>query len=154
MNIRQATVEDAGNISKLIHSVAHFFTLEPSGKGAERFMQSITTEAISGYIGSPGFHYLVAFQGHTLAGVAALREGRHLFHLFVSPAFQRQGLARQLWLALKAQAAPTIREFTVNSTPYAVPVYERLGFVATGPQVEMNGIAFVPMKTVAAAGQG
>lgn len=35
--------------------------------------------------------------------------------------------------------------FTVNSTPYAQPVYERFGFVATGPRVETKGIAFVPM---------
>ena len=32
-----------------------------------------------------------------LAGAAALRQDNHLFHLFVSPAWQRQGVATQLW---------------------------------------------------------
>jgi GNAT superfamily N-acetyltransferase len=154
MHIRQATQEDAEEISKLISSVAHFFTAEPDGRGAERFMLSITPDAIHNNLCDPCFHYLCAFHGSTLAGVAALREGRHLFHLFVSPTFQRLGLARQLWLALKAAAVPPTEEFSVNSTPYAVPVYERFGFVATGPRVEMNGIAFVPMKTVANPGNG
>lgn len=153
-HIRQATTEDAAEISELISSVAHFFTQEPSGKGAEGFMAGITTEAIRGYIQSPDFYYLAAFHGTTLAGVAALREGKHLFHLFVAPAFQRQGLARQLWLAAKAAATTTTKEFTVNSTPYAVPVYERFGFVSIGPKVEMNGIAFVPMKTTPLAKLG
>jgi hypothetical protein len=43
-------------------------------------------------------------------------------------------------------AAGNHRGFTVNSTPYAMPVYERFGFKATGPRVETRGIAFVPME--------
>lgn len=126
--------------------MAHFFTLEPNGRGAERFIASITPEAISDYINDPSFYYVAAFQGEDLAGVAALRDGRHLFHLFVAPVFQRQGLARQLWATVMAKMATNPEGITVNSTLYAVPVYERFGFVATGPRVEMNGIAFVPMR--------
>jgi GNAT superfamily N-acetyltransferase len=147
MNIRPATTKDADAISKLIASLASFFTTDPEGKGAERFMLGITAEAVRDYIRNPGFHYIVALHEDRLAGAAALRDGRHLFHLFVAPDFQRRGIARKLWLALRKQAAPGIDGFTVNSTPYAVPVYERFGFSATGPKVEMNGIAFVPMKT-------
>jgi GNAT superfamily N-acetyltransferase len=154
MHIRQATQEDAEEISRLISSVAHFFTVEPDGSGAEGFMLSITPEAIRNKLRDPCFHYLCAFQGVTLAGVGALREGRHLFHLFVSPTFQRLGVARQLWQALQAAAVPPAEVFTVNSTPYAVPTYERFGFVATGQRIEMNGIAFVPMKAVASPGHG
>jgi predicted GNAT family N-acyltransferase len=40
-------------------------------------------------------------------------------------------------------------QFTVNSTPHAVPVYACFGFKATGPQVETKGIAFVPMRYAA-----
>ncbi|RZS58428.1 ribosomal protein S18 acetylase RimI-like enzyme [Sphaerotilus mobilis] len=145
MHIRPAAPQDAPEISQLISSVAHFFTLDPSGKGAERFMVSIGAEAIGGYIRSPDFYYVVATRGATLAGVAALRDGRHLFHLFVAPEFQKHGLARKLWLALKSRAARGVEVFTVNSTPFAVLVYERLGFVVAGPKVETNGIAFVPM---------
>jgi Acetyltransferase (GNAT) domain len=34
----------------------------------------------------------------------------------------------------------------VNSAKIAVPVYERFGFVATGPVQDMGGVQFVPMK--------
>ena len=148
MDIREAKPEDAESISLLIKSVAHYFTLDPDGIGAERFLESITPEAIYGYILSPSYHYIAAYQGKQVAGVAALKDGSHLFHLFVSPAFQRKGLSRQLWGAVQSGAKKENKAFTVNSTPYAVPVYEKLGFVATGPRKEMNGIAFVPMKSM------
>jgi predicted GNAT family N-acyltransferase len=65
----------------------------------------------------------------------------------VDSAYQRQGLSRQLWdHARAAVGAVNPGYFTVNSTPYAQPVYERFGFVTTGPRVETKGIAFVPMR--------
>jgi GNAT superfamily N-acetyltransferase len=143
-SIRTATVTDAPAVSQLITGLAHAFTLNPDGSGAERFLESITPAAIAGFIANPDFRYLVAERGGALAGAAALREGRHLYHLFVAPAFQRRGVAARLWQALRA--GTPAQAFTVNSTPVAVPVYERFGFVATGPQVSMNGIVFVPMR--------
>ena len=37
-------------------------------------------------------------------------------------------------------------EFTVNSSPYAVKIYEHLGFVPTDNEQTVNGIRFTPMK--------
>ena len=40
-----------------------------------------------------------------------------------------------------------VEQITVNSSPYAVKVYEHLGFAKTGEQRESeNGIVFTPMK--------
>jgi GNAT superfamily N-acetyltransferase len=146
--IRQALPDDAEAISALILRVAHYFTLKPNGEGAEQFLKSVSPEAIRGYIGDPGLHYLAAFDEGQLVGVAAVRHGTHLFHLFVAPERQRQGIARQLWQAARAAALAAGHDqgFTVNSTPYAVPIYQRFGFRVTGPRVEKNGIAFVPMR--------
>jgi predicted GNAT family N-acyltransferase len=36
-------------------------------------------------------------------------------------------------------------QITVNSSPYAVKVYESWGFVKTGEQQEKDGIIFTPM---------
>lgn len=41
-HIRPATTEDAAKISEPISGVAHFFTQEPSDKGAESFMAGST----------------------------------------------------------------------------------------------------------------
>jgi predicted GNAT family N-acyltransferase len=53
-----------------------------------------------------------------------------------------------LWARAKsdafAQGAPG--PFTVNSSLYARPLYERFGFVATSAPVVKDGIAFVPME--------
>ncbi|HEX9880383.1 MAG TPA: GNAT family N-acetyltransferase [Candidatus Binatia bacterium] len=146
--IRKALPSDAAQISALISGLAHYFTLEPGGKGAGQFLASVSVGAIARYISSPAFNYLAAFVGDRLAGVVAVREGRHLFHLFVAPEFHRRGIARTLWRRARADAlserSPGV--FTVNSTPFAVPVYERFGFRATGSRTEANGIAFVPME--------
>ncbi len=153
MNIRPATAADADAISALIAGTAHHFMLDPSGRGAERFLEGIAPQAILGYVASPNFYYLVAVSGSDVVGAVALRDGRHLFHLFVAPDWQRQGIARALWSAAMKGAATDPEAFTVNSSPNAVAVYEKFGFTPTGPRTEMNGIAFIPMKDAAMAQQ-
>lgn len=150
MRIRLATPADAEAISALILSVSRYFTLHPDGAGAEEFLATLSPDAIHGYLSSPDFVYRVAEDEGGLAGVVAVRENRHLYHLFVAPAGHRRGLARRLWTEAMEAAlhAGNPGEFTVNSSLYALPVYERFGFVATGPRVETMGIAFVPMRLV------
>lgn len=149
LSIQPATVHDAPQISALISGVARYFTLHPQGLGAEAFLVSMTADAIAGYIRDEGFHYLVARDPEGgLAGAAALRQDNHLFHLFVSPAWQRQGVATQLWREVMQHAKLQQRgdrAFSVNATPYAVPFYERMGFKVSGERVETRGIAFIPM---------
>lgn len=152
MHIRPATPADAGAISALIRAVSHFFTVRPDGEGAEEFFAEITPEAMADRLASPDYRYRVAEEDGALAGVVAIRENRHLYHLFVVPSEHRRGLARQLWTTAMNEAldAGNPGEFTVNSSLYAVPVYQRFGFRATGPRMETKGIAFVPMKLVLA----
>ena len=148
LQIERATPADAEAISRLIHGLSRAFTLDPSGQGAEGFLRSISAQAIAGYISAPNFAYFKGLLDGELAGVVAVRDASHLYHLFVDQRFQGRGLARALWAHARAdaQAAGNQGWFTVNSTPVAVPVYERFGFRATGPRVEMNGITFVPMR--------
>jgi GNAT superfamily N-acetyltransferase len=140
---------DADAISLLINGLAKHFTQDPDGRGAEAFLQTIRPAAIAALMEAPNMLYCKAVVGGRLAGVVALRDNTHLFHLFVDPAFQGQGLSRKLWLHAKTIALSRghAGPFTVNSTPSAVPVYRRFGFVAAGPQVDKNGISFVPMRS-------
>jgi GNAT superfamily N-acetyltransferase len=143
-----ATPQDAEAVSQLINGLSRHFTQDPQGKGAEAFLHSISPTAIRALIEAPNMLYCKAVVNDRLAGVVALREHTHLYHLFVDPTFQNQGLGRQLWLHVKAVALGkgNAGSFTVNSTPYAVAVYARFGFAATGARVDKNGISFVPMR--------
>lgn len=153
MHIRPAISEDAPAIGELILSVAHFFTLDPAGRGAEDFLQSLQPAAVAARLATAAFTTWVAVEGDhdDLAGVIVVRDGIHLFHLFVAEPFQRRGWARQLWLHALSQA-PQDTRMTVNATPFARGFYERMGFIATGPLVQTHGIAFVPMVHGSARG--
>ncbi|MDF3834138.1 GNAT family N-acetyltransferase [Cupriavidus basilensis] len=148
--IRRAGIEDAAGISALATSVAHYFTISPDGEGAESFLASLSPDSIAGYVSSPRYQYLAAYRGEQLAGVVAVRDHAHVFHLFVAPRYHRAGVAKQLWQAARAaaQGAGKVREFTVNSSPFATAVYERFGFEAVGPRAETKGIAYVPMRLI------
>ena len=145
--IRAADPDDAPAASRLIRSLSHHFFLSPDGRGAERFMASTSAAELYALMASPHFHYLTAWQGEELVGVAGMRDHTHLFHLFVAPAVQRHGLARQLWEGLlrEAQAAGKGLRVTVNSSPVAVPFYERMGFRQEGTEIRTDGIRYTPM---------
>jgi ribosomal protein S18 acetylase RimI-like enzyme len=140
--ITPARAIDAPAISALICDLLPFMTLDPGGAGAERFIGTLRTPAIAGYVLDERYRYLAGWLDGQLAGVVAVRDGTHLFHLFVARALQGRGLARQLWQAVRDDRIG----FSVNASLYALPLYEKLGFVATAGQVEADGVAYVPMR--------
>jgi GNAT superfamily N-acetyltransferase len=153
MKLRPATARDAAAISGLIRSLSHKLTASPSGEGAEEFFARISTEAVSGRLAAANFVHLVAEENSQVVGVVAMRDHRHLFHLFIAEASQGKGIGRALWLAARdgALASGNPGNFTVNSTPNAIGVYERFGFICVGSKVVQHGISFVPMRLVAGA---
>lgn len=154
ITLRPALVADAPAIVALIDDLMPFLTLHPDGAGAEKFIAHCRLPAIENYLSQEKYFYQIAHldgsSGKTLAGVVAMRDNAHLFHLFVPRALHRRGLARQLWLAARdaSIARGNTTGFTVNSSVFALPFYESLGFVATAPKVEADGIAYVPMRMI------
>lgn len=148
LRIRRATSDDASAVSALILSLAHHFLLHTDGSDADAFLLALEPAGIERNIAAAEFDYYVGMVGSQLAGVVAVRHGTHLFHLFVREAFQRRGVARALWSHVKGVYGwPSASVMTtVNSTPFALSFYERVGFRAAGPRAETNGIAFIPMQ--------
>ncbi len=146
--MRPALVADAPAITALIDDLMPFLTLHPDGAGAEKFIEHCRQPAIEGYLSQSRYAYQLAYCDGKLAGVVAMRDNTHLFHMFVPRALHRRGMARRLWQAARdaSLARGDVTAFTLNSSMYAVPFYASLGFVATGPKVEEGGIAFVPMR--------
>lgn len=84
-----------------------------------------------------------------LVGVIALREGQHISLLFVRDKFHHLGVAGSLVRLVVDQVAmenPKIRAVTVNSSPYAVGFYKKMGFKALGPEQRADGIRFTSMR--------
>ena len=148
MEIRVGSPSDAGAVAGLIASFQSELTDDPSGAGAEEFLASVSLQAEREYLASACYRYLLAFAGSQLAGFIAMRDGSHLFHLFVGRAHQRRGLARLLrQQALRELCAPNSEgAFTVNSSLSAVPVYRAFGFAPAGSIQRIHGISFLPMR--------
>jgi GNAT superfamily N-acetyltransferase len=141
--IRHATASDAEAASHLVTGLAHYFVSDPNSAEVGTFMAGLAPSAYAERIRSAQFKHYVAEDSAGLCGVVALRDGSHVYHLFVRADAQGQGISRALWRHAKQHSNHST--FTVNASLFAVPVYERLGFVAkAGPQ-RSQGVAFVPM---------
>lgn len=141
--IRQATAPDAGAISHLVNGLIHHVLSDPASPDAQPFLAGITPHACAERLQSPQFSHYMAEDSFGACGVIALRDGSHVYHLFVREDVHGKGIARALWE--HARDTSSHSTFTVNSSLSARPAYERLGFVAkTSPQ-KFNGLAFVPM---------
>lgn len=153
MQFRAGSSSDAQAIADLIASFQRELTDDPSGAGAEEYLASVSVQAERDYLASARYGYLLAFEGSQLAGFIAIRDGSHLFHLFVDRTHQSRGLARELWQqALRELCTPNSEGlFTVNSSLSAVPVYKAFGFAPTGSIRSAHGISFLPMRRPASA---
>lgn len=150
LTLRPATPADAPAIAALIGDLAHYFVADPAAASVQPFLGTFRAEAIAGLLGKPEFFALCAEAGGELQGVITLHRPAHVHHLFVRPAAHRRGIARQLWQAVQAEL-PAEAIITVNSSEYAAPVYQRLGFIPTASAQERNGVRYVPMHHLPAA---
>jgi GNAT superfamily N-acetyltransferase len=148
MITRLATPKDAEPISALMHGLSHFFLASPASPEASRFFDSTSPERMRENIAASNRRFYVAEQGNAFAGFISLRDGNHISQFFVPPEFHGRGIGRLLWSAAMAtaRAADTFRFFTVDSSLFAIPVYERFGFKVVGPQQQHEGLVFVPME--------
>lgn len=124
-----------------------FIVSESSAEAAANFVKENDEEGIRAFVAA-GMVYYVAEMEDRIAGFIALRDNKHVFHMFVDKTYHRQGIATALWKVarLAAMDCGNPGQFTVNSSNYALPVYESLGFVRTAETQCKNGIYFNPMQ--------
>lgn len=160
MDIRELRETDIHRAMELVWEVfSEFEAPEYSRQGVDEFRRFIAPEAILEKMRSGELRLWGCFDGVVIAGVIAAKcfdsdseqtglwRGSHISLLFVKKQYHRQGIARRLYEEAK-QACACAREITVNSSPYAVEVYKRLGFVPVEDEKIMNGIRFTPMKHI------
>ena len=129
--LRYATVADASAISALVcarfnqHVAADW---EPEAR--EHFHAETQPEKLAPKIAAAAL-CLACEQDTELVGVIFLPRRTLVQLFFVAPGHLRRGIGRTLWSAVRAeleQHHPDVRTVELNSSPYAVAVYEALGF--------------------------
>jgi predicted GNAT family N-acyltransferase len=140
---------EESKVSALVLDVFNEFVApEYSVEGIQEFTNYV--EASKLLDRSKDNHFcLVAFIEDNLVGTVEVRNNSHICLLFVAKDCMGQGIAKELMsraLAICREQNPGLEEVDVNSSTYAVKIYEKLGFDVVGPSQEKNGIVFVPMK--------
>ncbi len=88
-----------------------------------------------------------AFSDRRMVGIIGVRNTNHISLLFVDRDYHRNGIASSLIDRYVRDAKKKgITYVTVNSSPYAVDFYHKIGFVNIPDEVEKDGIKFTPMR--------
>lgn len=94
---------------------------------------------------------LLAKDQEKIIGVIELKSRTHISLLFVAEEYQRKGIAKELFNRIvrdESKEQKNEYKLTVNSSPFAVKIYEKMGFKKTGEEQETNGIRFIPMELI------
>ena len=88
-----------------------------------------------------------AFIDKRMIGILGVRNTNHVSLLFVDQEYHRKGVAKALIRRYFRDARNDgVTYVTVNSSPYAVGFYHKIGFTNVKEEVEKDGIRFTPMR--------
>jgi GNAT superfamily N-acetyltransferase len=115
-------------------------------EGIKEFRQYVNPELINQRLKINCLMYVAEVETH-IAGVLELRDYNHISLLFVKKQYQKQGIAKAFLNKTVAICLKNNGEkLEVNSSPYAINIYKRLGFVATDWEKTVDGIRFTAME--------
>jgi GNAT superfamily N-acetyltransferase len=117
-------------------------------KGIEEFRKFISYNSIIEQFDTGKLLFWGCFDNDDLTGIIAIRGINHICMMFVNKEYHRQGIARSLFQTVeeRCKSEDNISKITVNSSPYAIEIYHRLGFFDTDEELTVNGIRFTPMS--------
>ena len=149
IQFREAQLEDIKSISDLVLSVFDKYVgpgYSPEGQSV--FHSYVQPDAIEKRF-NDGYSFIsVALHEKEIIGAIEVKNGNHISALFVDDRYHKMGVATHLIsMAIeKASNISSITEITVNSSPYAVDIYKKLGFLQLDKELERDGIRHTPMK--------
>lgn len=149
IEIRSIQSYDLVEVIDLVKRVFDQFEApEYSKEGVAEFYKYIAKSEMKSRLNANHFGF-VAVLDNEILGMIEIRDHKHISLLFVDSKFHRKGIARLLWMhALKLcqLTDPKLEVFTVNSSPYAVEIYQRLGFQLNSAEQIKNGMRFFQMN--------
>ena len=113
-----------------------------SEQGIETFCNFVDNKKIT-----KSFKVYGAFEDNVLKGIIATDSPKkHICLFFVDKVSQGKGIGKKLMSFIIDDNENSF--ITVNSSRYAVSIYEKIGFIKTEEEKEQDGLKFTPMKLV------
>lgn len=141
MEIRKIELGERSSALELVYNTfMQYEAPDYTKEGVETFQNSVINN--EGYLNSIILYG--AYDEDIMKGVIATKnQGNHIALFFVYGKFHKQGIGKRLFHT--ALQKSTSNEITVNSSPYAVEIYQHLGFVKTAAEQITNGMRYTPM---------
>ena len=146
LKIQKANLNNAEEIQSLVASLSSFYLEKPNSVLPDWFKETIKQTEIEKRLLNGEYKNYVYLKEGKIIGYIAIKTDGHLYHLFVKKECQGKGIARALWSY--ANEIVNCHIYTVNSSIFAVPIYEQFGFIISGDISEKDGIKYQPMKLV------
>ena len=140
--IKLANNQDLPEINKLIKTIfLEEYLTKITSQGSDNFLKFISYESLlkrkNG--GSKIWLYKINIE---LVGVLEINRENHIFLYFVKKKYRGEKIGKALFNYVKKQISGDI---TANSTDYALPIYQKLGFIQTGIPKNRGGIIVSPV---------
>ena len=143
-DIREATRTDAPALHAILSGLADYYFEKAT---PQWFIDVSTVAAFEARLCHSEYAHWLAACGNQVVGYVAFKRPAHVYHLFVNEAFHRQGIALRLFQTALVGLFPSghVPEITVRSSIYAVPFYQRLGFLLVGQKQYSRGLSYQSM---------
>ncbi len=117
-------------------------------EGVRSFEDFITDSGLKRMFLMGNYQMMAAYENGRIVGVITLRNQMHISLLFVDKDYHKQGIGRALIHKMADYAKNELGQsrLTVNSSPYGVAFYHRIGFTDMEPEKQQDGIIFTPME--------
>ncbi len=138
--------KDVKKMEKIFYMIKEIFDIyigpDYSTEGRETFEEYIRPKNIAKRLSDKTTKLIVAWERNEPVGVIEIRGKSHISLFFVSQKYQKRGLGKLLF---KEGFKNYTESISVNSSPYAVTIYEKLGFKKVAGELIKNGITYIPM---------
>lgn len=139
--------EEKAVCETVIKSFNEFVAPDFCQEGIELFLSGVKPNLITERL-KEGNIIAIAIADKKVVGVIEIRGMNHVCMFFVDGDYHQKGIGKGLLdyaLKICQSVARSVSEVTVNSSPYAVQIYEKLGFKRISEEQIKNGIRFTPM---------
>ncbi len=148
--VRPITNEEWENAMGLAwKTFLRFEGMDYTREGIHNFQDFITDQTLRRMFLQGEYILYGAFYRQSMVGIISLRNKEHISLLFVDEEFHKMGIGRKLIYAMR-ELEKQIGGYrlTVNSSPYGVGFYHKIGFVDTNIEQTKDGIRYTPMSWI------